>query len=553
MNEEETKAAEREEAGVERREAGVSGSAQAAVAGGEAGQRGSSGAGGAHGVAIAAGTAPPRDDEDAAPSAPAQRTDLGGLAWAQSLPREAVPRARRTSLAGRVTAAVGAALLLAAAGAALAVRYELTPRLVFLIVLALGLPFAAWMVARLLRPLDRVIGGVADGIRSFRDHDFSVRLAYQGDDELGQLVRLYNDVGRLLQEERHLLRQRELLLQTALDRSPAAILLVGPTGRVVYANREARQLLLGGAPLEGRGYDELRAGCPPAMQEVMASDTDGLFTVRDGERVETFHLSRRSFRLNYRRHELVLLRRLTGELGRQEADIWKKVLRVVSHELNNSLAPISSLVHSARIIASDPRHAHRADEVFATLRERLDHLQRFLDGYAKFARLPRPRPEAVDWTRFLETVQDFPQVHLVGAPPVAPGWFDPAQLRQVLVNLFKNAVEASEGNGAGQGAVAGAHSEADARALADARDPEVRLRIESAPQGGTWIQVTDHGRGMDEETMRQALLPFYSTKPGGSGLGLALCREILEAHGGKIALQSRPGEGTVVTCWLPPR
>jgi len=271
------------------------------------------------------------------------------------------------------------------------------------------------------------------------------------------------------------------------------------------------------------------------MQEVLASDTDGLFTVRDGEHVETFHLSRRVFRLNYRRHELLLVRRLTGELGRQEAEIWKKVLRVVSHELNNSLAPISSLVHSASIVAADPRHAHRAEEIFATLRERLDHLQRFLDGYARFARLPRPRPEAVDWARFLETVRDFPEVRLVTPPPASPGWFDPAQVRQVLVNLFKNAVEASED-------VEGAGTPA-----------EVRLRVEAAPEGGVFIQVSDEGRGMDEETLRSALLPFYSTKPGGSGLGLALCREIVEAHGGKVALQSRLGEGTVVTCWLPPR
>lgn len=458
---------------------------------------------------------------------------------AGALPHRELPRRRRLSLAGQVTGAVILALVVMAAGAAFAVRYSLPPRVAFLLVLGTGVPLAAWLVSRLLRPLDRVIGGVADGIRSFRDRDFSVRLAYQRDDELGELVRLYNDVGALLQEERHLLRQRELLLQTALERSPAAILLVGPTGRVVYSNREARQLLTGGSLLEGQAIAELVAGCPPAMQEVLASDTDGLFTSREGERVETYHLSRRSFRLNYRRHELLLVRRLTGELGRQEAAIWKKVLRVVSHELNNSLAPISSLVHSARIIASEPRHAHRADEVFATLRERLDHLQRFLDGYARFARLPLPRPEEVDWRRFLETVQDFPQVRLLGALPATPGWFDPAQLRQVLVNLFKNAVEASDGGGAGENAP-------DAPI-------EVGLRVESAPEGGTWLQVSDHGHGMDEETLRQALLPFYSTKPGGSGLGLALCREILEAHGGKIALQSRPGEGTVVTCWLPPR
>jgi signal transduction histidine kinase len=443
---------------------------------------------------------------------------------------------RRFSIAGKVTAAV-AAILAAMAGAAIfSLRLEQPPWAVFTLMVGVGFLLTAWVVARLLAPLDRVVRGVADGIRSFRDHDYSVRLAYRRDDELGELVRLYNDVGLLLQEERHLLRQRELLLQTALDRSPAAILLVGPTGRVVYSNREARHLLLGGGALEGRSFAELRDGCPPAMQELLASATDGLFTVRAAgeragdERVETFHLSRRSFQLNYRRHELVLLRRLTGELGRQEAEIWKKVLRVVSHELNNSLAPISSLVHSARIVASEPRHAHRADEVFATLRERLDHLQRFLDGYARFARLPSPRHETVAWPHFLELLRELPPARLVGAPPALPGVFDPAQIRQVLVNLIKNAVEASEGQAA-----------------------DVGVRVESTREGGTWIQVSDRGRGMDEETMRQALLPFYSTKPEGSGLGLALCREILEAHGGRISLQSRPGEGTVVTCWLPPR
>ena len=145
------------------------------------------------------------------------------------------------------------------------------------------------------------------------------------------------------------------------------------------------------------------------------------------------------------------------------------------------------------------------------------------------ARLPRPQKDAVPWEHFVATARDFPQVRLLAPLPATPGWFDPAQLRQVLVNLFKNAVEAS------------------------AEGAPIGLRVEVAREGGTWIQVSDQGRGMDEDTMRQALLPFYSTKAEGSGLGLALCREILEAHGGKISLQSRPGEGTVVTCWLPPR
>ena len=92
---------------------------------------------------------------------------------------------------------------------------------------------------------------------------------------------------------------------------------------------------------------------------ILESDRDGLFTVAQDGQSETYHLSQRMFTINQRRHRLMLLRRMTGELGRQEAEVWKKVIRVISHELNNSLAPISSLVHSARLIAEEPRHAAR--------------------------------------------------------------------------------------------------------------------------------------------------------------------------------------------------
>lgn len=436
------------------------------------------------------------------------------------------PRHRRLSLAGRITAGFFLVLVLMAALAAGATRLpELSPWAVFLAVLLVGLPLGAWMIGRLLAPLDRVVRGVADGIRSFRDGDFSTRLAYRRDDELGELVELFNQVGQTLSDERQAVRQRELLLQTALDRSPAAILLAGQSGRIVYSNLEARRLLLAGGKLEGLSLAEIRAGCPPEMQEILDAGTDGLFTVTREEENETYHLAQRTFQLNRRRHTLLLLRRLTGELGRQEAEIWKKVIRVISHELNNSLAPVSSLVYSAHKIAREPRHAGRADQVFTSIRERLDHLRQFIEGYARFARLPRPRKQKVDWAELVAGLDDYP-FELVGNLPTSPGLFDPAQLRQVVVNLLKNAVEASDG------------------------EPRVTLRIKSAGDG-TFLQVADRGRGMDEETMEKALLPFYSTKKTGTGLGLPLCREILEAHGGKLSLQAGEGGGTVVTCWLP--
>ena len=423
-----------------------------------------------------------------------------------------------------------AVLVVMAALAAGANRLGLDPWTTFLGVLLVAIPLGVWLIGRLVRPLDTVIRGVSDGIASFRDHDFSVRLAYRRTDELGELVELYNAVGEILHRERRSLTEQELLLRTALDRSPAAIVLINPLGRVIYANREAERLFTAGAKLGGVSFAELEAGCPVEMRQLLGSGSDGLFTVveEDEEGAETYHLSQRLFTLNRRRHRLLLLRRMTGELGRQEAEIWKRVIRVISHELNNSLAPISSLVHSAKVIAAEPRHSERSEEVFETLRERLDHLREFIDGYARFARLPRPRHERVDFEEFLRGFGEYDMVRFPDRLPRRPGWFDPAQMRQVLINLFKNAVEASDG------------------------EPRIELRIDRGVEGELYFQVSDRGRGMDEETMHKALLPFYSTKQSGSGLGLPLCREILEAHGGRLTLESRPGGGTTVTCRLPP-
>ncbi|MEM7051296.1 MAG: ATP-binding protein [Acidobacteriota bacterium] len=442
-------------------------------------------------------------------------------------PARDLPKPRRFSLAGKVTLVFLVLLTVMAALAAAATLLGLSPWFTFLLILAVGLPSGAWAIGAVLEPLNRVVTGVSDGIRSFRDRDFSVRLAYQRKDELGEMVELYNEVREILREDRLAVRQRELLLQTALDRSPAAILLVNPLERVIYSNREARRLLMAGRKLEGQDFELIREGFPAEMRDMLEGESDGIFTVPGSEPPETYLLSQRVFRLNRRRHRLILLRRMTGDLGRREAEAWKKVIRVISHELNNSLTPVSSLIHSASVIARQPKHAARSEEVFRLIRERLDHLQGFIEGYARFARLPRPRREEVDWSELVDSLGEFPTLNIVGKLPARPGYFDPAQIRQVLINLIKNAVEASD------------------------EGERVELRVRVIDGGGTYLQVRDHGSGMDAETMEKALLPFYSTKQTGSGLGLPLCREILEAHGGKISLQAAENRGVVVTCWLP--
>jgi nitrogen fixation/metabolism regulation signal transduction histidine kinase len=437
----------------------------------------------------------------------------------------------RFSLAGRIAAVLLVSLAVTAAVAAAVplLPLELPAWMSFLAAILVGLPLGSWLLSRVLRPVEVAVQSLTDGIRSFHDRDFGVRIASHRKDELGELARLYNRVGQTLQDERAAVSERELLLQTALNRSPAAILLINQRDRIIYSNREARRLMMGGQPLEGRSFGDLKAGCPDAMREILTSESDGIFTVpaHEDDQPETYHLSQRHFQLNRKRHTLVVVRRMTGQLGRQEAEIWKKVIRVISHELNNSLAPISSLVHSAQMIAADPQHADRSDEVFGIIEERIDHLKTFLGGYARFARLPAPRKESVDWGEFLNALGEYPELEIVGRLPKREGWFDPAQMRHVMTNLLKNAEEASDG------------------------PFEAQLRVDVADDGGTYFQVLDRGRGMSDDVIKKALLPFYSTKRTGSGLGLPLCREIVEAHGGKISLEQREGGGTVVTCWLP--
>ena len=397
---------------------------------------------------------------------------------------------------------------------------------IFLAAFGLGLPIGLFLLSRELNSVSKVLGALEDGISCLEDGDFSFRLAQTRKDELGRLVGAYNRAVAILREERKSLREQELLLETALQRSPTATLLISASGRVLYANLEAAQMLLGGGRLEGRAFAEILAGCPPEMAEALADGGDGLFsTDRDGE-LETFHVAQRFFTLDQRRHQLILLRRLTSELDRQEARMWKKVIRVISHELNNSLAPVSSLVHSAGLALGKKEHHERMPRIFAAIEERLAHLRSFLEEYARFARLPEPKKEKVAWKDFLDRLQELYPYRFEGERPVNDGYFDPAQIEQVLINLLKNAAEAAPGQ-------------------------EIVVRLQAAPQGGTLIQVLDRGPGMDADLLRGALLPFFTTKKTGTGVGLPLCREILAEHGGRLSIRNREGGGLAVTCFLP--
>jgi len=319
------------------------------------------------------------------------------------------------------------------------------------------------------------------------------------------------------------------VIRLIADSVPEAVLFFSDLGVIRYANTSARELFFEGKAPEGQNFIRLVADAPVPLREALLGDSDRLFSMDLAGTRQTYHLSRRTFTLDDELHTLLVVMHMTREISRHEVEVLKRVVRVISHEVNNSLAPITSLIHSARLIAKKPDQVAKLDQVFDTVEERARHLKTFLDGYATLARLPKPRARAVDWATFLPQLTAlYPRIKWSPVPE-NQGYFDPTQLEQVLINLIKNATEAGSG------------------------ETDVEVRLTTHADGATEIDVLDRGPGFSSEALKNALMPLYTTKASGSGMGLSLSQEITEAHGGSIGVSNRPEGGAWIRVILPGR
>ncbi len=416
-------------------------------------------------------------------------------------------------------------MLLPSLGFMALVRADLNGLVVELVVLAVAMLVSAILLRVLTRDDRSRIDALTNALRNLRDSDYSVSLAEQDRDEIDQLLAQYNLLTEKLRQERQRLYQRELLLDSVIENASLALVLLDQNGVVIYSNTHASHMFNRGRAINGLTFDSFREVLPEKLFSFIETESSGILSIEHEGEAEQYHVSVGNFNFHASQHKLLMVKQLTRELNRQEVAVWRKVIRVISHELNNSLAPITSMAHSAKI-AVEKQKTETLLHALDTIAERAQHLSDFVGGYAKLAKLPEPQMEEVELSTFFSHLQSLMSFRLHEPLPCERLNFDPRQMQQVLLNLLKNAYESGS----------------------DAADIELAVHLENH---SAVIDIKDKGSGMSKEVLSQAVLPFYTTKEGGSGVGLSLCREIVQQHNGQLIFRNREKGGLCVSIALP--
>ncbi len=413
------------------------------------------------------------------------------------------------ALAAGFPAVLGCVLLLWYEGYSARVQWTID---LFLIAIWLGFSFN--LKQRIVRPLQTLSNILA----AIREGDYSIRGRRAGSgDALGEVMLEVNDLGQTLRDQRVGAREASALLRTVMSEIDVAVFAFDGEERLQLVNRAGEKLLAQPvARLLGRTSEQLGlASCLKVETGDGANTAQMVFPGGFGR----WDIRRSTFREGGAQHQLLVLTDLSQALREEERIAWQRLLRVLGHELNNSLAPIKSVAGSlSDLLDLQPRPADWDDDMqrgLEVISSRADSLARFVESYSKLARLPQPRFEPVNigaLVRRVVSLETRVGVKILAGPEVTLRG-DDAQLEQLLINLIRNAVDASMET-----------------------EGEVRVKWMQS-NGQVEVIVDDDGPGLANTA--NLFVPFFTTKVTGSGIGLVLSRQIAEAHGGTLTLQNR--------------
>jgi two-component system nitrogen regulation sensor histidine kinase NtrY len=393
---------------------------------------------------------------------------------------------------------------------------------VFIVLFWLGYAFA--VRERVVMPLQTLSNLLA----ALREEDYSIRArGAKFNDALGEVMLEVNALGETLREQRMGALDAITLLRTVMAEIDVAVFTFDAEQKLRLVNRAGERLLA--APSErllGRAAKDLGlAGC---LQGEVATTVSLSFPGGMGR----WAVRRSTFRERGMPHQLLLLADLSRALREEERQAWQRLLRVLGHELNNSLAPIKSIAGSLEnLMQREERPSDWEDDLrrgLTVIAARAEALSRFMQAYSQLARLPQPKLQPVEvssWIRRVAGLETRLKIELKEGPKLMIQ-ADGDQLDQLLINLLRNAADAS-------------------------LDTEGKVTLgwdRNGTQLNVWVE--DEGHGLSDTA--NLFVPFFTTKQGGSGIGLVLSRQIAEAHGGSLTLENRRNQtGCVARLKLP--
>ncbi len=408
---------------------------------------------------------------------------------------------------------------------------------------------ALYQLAGLIRYVERTNHDLSRLLRSIRYSDFAQSFTDGGRGasfvELSTALREVMDHFRATRAEKE---ESYRYLQTVMQHVGVGLISFRQDGAVNLVNTAAKRLLR--VPYL-KNVQALEAFSPALVETLfrLHYGEKALVKVADGDELLQLAVYATEFKLRDERYKLVSLQNIQSELEEMEIEAWQKLTRVLTHEIMNSVTPIASLAATANSLLAEtdaalpangartPALADALDDArgaVQTIERRSEGLLNFVNAYRRLTRVPPPDFQIFPVARLFDAVAELfgPQMQAQGirfersvVPALLDLTADPELIEQVLINLVKNAVQAVEGLPAA----------------------EIRLQARIDDRGRAVLQVIDNGRGIVEEAMDKIFIPFFTTKQDGSGIGLALSREIMRLHGGTIGATSRPGRRTVFT------